>query len=193
MQQNVRYIYVGLNGGNLTPAAADETWQRRYGDCKAKTVLLLALLRELGIDAQAVLVNTTGMDDGFDQRLASPNLFDHVVVRATLEGRTYWLDGTLPAVVGPGAQPFLPYRWVLPITAQGSTLERRPWTPAARPNLVSLYEIDARTGFDKPARITSTTITRGVAGLEQEMQLSAVTPVQLLSAFRQKGTPAVVV
>ncbi len=47
VQQQVRYVYVGLNGGNLTPASADETWQRRYGDCKGKTVLLLALLREL--------------------------------------------------------------------------------------------------------------------------------------------------
>jgi len=57
VQQDVRYIYVGLNGGNLTPASADETWQRRYGDCKGKTALLLALLSELGIDAEPVLVN----------------------------------------------------------------------------------------------------------------------------------------
>jgi transglutaminase-like putative cysteine protease len=31
VQQDVRYVYVGLNGGNLTPASADETWRRRYG------------------------------------------------------------------------------------------------------------------------------------------------------------------
>src|SRR5690606_29278685 len=65
VQQQVRYIYVGLNGGNFVPAGADETWSRRYGDCKGKTALLLALLRELGIEAEAVLVNNTGLDDGF--------------------------------------------------------------------------------------------------------------------------------
>lgn len=69
VQQDVRYIYIGLNGGNLSPATAEETWQRRYGDCKAKTVLLLALLRELGIEAEAVLVNNSGADDGLDERL----------------------------------------------------------------------------------------------------------------------------
>ncbi|WP_454888254.1 transglutaminase domain-containing protein [Sphingobium herbicidovorans] len=77
VQQDVRYIYVGPNGGNLTPAGADETWQRRYGDCKAKTALLLALLRELGVEAEAVLVNNSGTDDGLDQRLPSPRMFDH--------------------------------------------------------------------------------------------------------------------
>jgi len=72
VQQDVRYIYVGLNGGNLTPASAEETWQRRYGDCKGKTALLLALLSELGIEAEPVIVNSSGADDGLDQRLPIP-------------------------------------------------------------------------------------------------------------------------
>jgi hypothetical protein len=50
-----------------------------------------------------------------------------------------------------------------------------------------LYEIDARAGFDKPARIVSTKIVRGVKGLQQQMQFSAVTAGQLLNAFRQRA------
>src|SRR3546814_20748642 len=34
VQRDVRYIYVGLGNGNLTPATAEATWQRRYGDCE---------------------------------------------------------------------------------------------------------------------------------------------------------------
>jgi hypothetical protein len=185
VQQDVRYVYVGLNGGNLTPATAEETWQRRYGDCKGKTVLLLALLRELGIEAQAVLVNNGGSDDGLDERLPSPRMFDHVLVRARMNGKAYWLDGTLPAVVPPGMAPATPYQWVLPLTDRGSSLEHLDWKPAERPNQLSLYEIDARAGFDQPARITSTTIKRGLDGLQEEAQLSALTPAQLLSGFRQ--------
>lgn len=187
VQQDIRYVYVGLNGGNLTPATAGETWQRRYGDCKAKTALLLGLLRELGIDAQAVLVNNNGADDGFDERLPSPRMFDHVLVRATIDGKIYWLDGTLPAVATPALAPVMPYQWVLPLTEQGHALERLDWKPAERPDQVTLYEIDARAGFDQPARITSTTIMRGIEGLQQEVQLSALTPPQLLSAFRQRA------
>lgn len=187
VQQDVRYIYVGLNGGNLTPAGADETWQRRYGDCKAKTVLLLALLRELGVEAEAVLVNNSGTDDGLDERLPSPRMFDHVLVRARVDGQSYWLDGTLPAVVPPGAEPVIPYQWVLPLTVEGSSLEQLSWAPASRPNEITLFEVDARAGFEKPARITNTTIKRGIEGLQQEVQFAAATPAQLLSAFRQNA------
>ena len=188
VQQDVRYIYVGLNGGNLTPASADETWQRRYGDCKGKTALLLALLRELGIEAEPVLINSSGTDDGFDQRLAGPQLFDHVLVRAHIEGATYWLDGTMPAVVPPAARPVFPVQWVLPLTTRGEALEKLDWHVASVPDDTTLFDIDARAGFDKPARITSTTITRGVTGLQQQMQFSAVTPGQMLDAFRQQLT-----
>ncbi|WP_294275122.1 DUF3857 domain-containing transglutaminase family protein [uncultured Sphingomonas sp.] len=188
VQQDIRYIYVGLNGGNLTPASADETWQRRYGDCKGKTALLLALLRELGIEAEPVLVNSNGADDGFDQRLAGPQLFDHVLVRAHIDGATYWLDGTMPAVVPPAARPVFPVQWVLPLTARGDALERLDRQLASAPDDTTLYDIDARAGFDKPARITTTTIIRGVTGLQQQMQFSAVAPGQMLDAFRQQLT-----
>lgn len=186
VQQDVRYIYVGLGTGNLTPASADETWQRRYGDCKGKTALLLGLLAELGIDAEAVLVNNQGADDGLDERLPNPGLFDHVLVRARIGGTDYWLDGTLPPVAVPTAEPALAYRWVLPLSARGSAIQEREWRPARRPNEITLYEIDARAGFDAPAQVTNTTITRGIAGLQQQMQLSGLTPDQMLGATRQQ-------
>src|SRR3546814_5700852 len=87
VQRDVRYIYVGLGNGNLTPATAEETWQRRYGDCKGKTALLLALLARLGIEAEAVLANNSGGDDGLDERLPNPGMFDHVLVRARIDGK----------------------------------------------------------------------------------------------------------
>jgi hypothetical protein len=187
VQQDVRYIYVGLNTGNLTPASADETWQRRYGDCKGKTALLLALLKELGVDAEPVLVNSTGIDDGLDQRLPIPQYFDHVLVRARIEGVIYWLDGTLPPVASPSARPVFPVNWVLPLTEPGNELQRLEWRAPATPEEVNLYEIDARAGFDKPARIVSTRIVRGVKGLEEQIKFSTVSTGQLQDAFRQRA------
>ncbi|WP_262408204.1 DUF3857 domain-containing protein [Sphingopyxis sp. OPL5] len=186
VQQDVRYIYVGLGAGNLTPASAEESWQRRYGDCKGKTALLLGLLAELGIEAEPVLVNNQGADDGLDARLANPALFDHILVRARIDGTTYWLDGTLPPVAVPTTDPVIAYRWVLPLSAKGSAIEQRGWKPAATPDEITLYEIDARAGFDVPAQVTNTTITRGIAGLQQQAQLSSVTSDQLLAGMRQQ-------
>lgn len=187
VQQDVRYIYVGLNGGNLTPASADETWQRRYGDCKGKTTLLLALLTELGIEAEPVLVNTSGADDGLDQRLPIPHYFDHVLVRARIDGSTYWLDGTLPPVASPSDRPVYPVNWVLPLTPRGAGIQKMEWRPATTPDEINLMEIDARAGFDRPARKVSTTIVRGIQGLQQHMQFSALSPGQLQDAFRQRA------
>jgi transglutaminase-like putative cysteine protease len=187
VQQDVRYVYIGLNGGNLKPASADETWQRRYGDCKGKTVLLLALLKEMGIEAAPVLVNTAGIDDGLGERLPNPGLFDHVLIRAMIGGRAYWLDGTLPAVVPPSAEPFLPYRTVLPLTTDGSDLVALPWQPLSRPAELTVLDLDARAGFGQPTKVVNTTIVRGIKGLEQQVQWSALTPDQMLAGFRQQA------
>ena len=188
VQQDVRYIYVGLDDGNLRPASAEDTWKRRYGDCKGKTALLLGLLSKLGIEAEPVLASNAGIDDGLDSRLPSPRMFDHVLVRVQIDGKPLWLDGTLPPVVGPAAAPFFPYRWVLPLTGRGTSIERLPWRPAARPDTVNLFEIDARDGFDKAARIKTVSIQRGIEGLQQQAQFSAVTPAQLLATMRQQAT-----
>ena len=187
VQQDVRYIYVGLDGGNLLPATADETWRRRYGDCKGKTTLLLALLAELGVPAEAVLINSTGADDGLDQRLPSVQFFDHVLVRARIDGTAYWLDGTLPPVATPATRAVYPIRWALPLSEPGTGLEAQAWGAPSTPEAIHLFEFDARAGFDKPARIVSTEITRGLPGLLKYLQFSAVTPGQLLEAFRQQG------
>lgn len=186
VQRDVRYIYVGLGDGNLTPATAEETWQRRYGDCKGKTALLLALLARLGIEAEAVLANNNGGDDGLDERLPNPGMFDHVLVRARIDGASYWLDGTLPPVAGPGTTPVIPYRWILPLTEAGSALQNLEWRMASRPNEITLYEIDARAGFDKPAKVTNRIIVRGLPGLVQQVQLSGLTPDQLRDGMRQQ-------
>jgi hypothetical protein len=187
VQQNVRYIYVGLNKGNLTPASANETWLRRYGDCKGKTALLLALLSEMGIDAEPVMINSNGADDGFDGRLPMPQLFDHVLVRAHIDKKDYWLDGTLPPVAGPRSRPVFEAQWVLPLTARGSDLEKLAWRPSDTPDEINLFEVDAREGFEKPAHITSTVIVRGLKGLQQQIQYSSVSREQLLEFYRRSA------
>ena len=184
VQRQVRYIYVGLNGGNLTPVDAETTWERRYGDCKGKTALLLALLDALDIEAQAVLVNNQSPDDGMDERLPSPGEFDHVLVRATIDGEQYWLDGTLPDVIEMREKPAFAYRWVLPLSAPGTALDELPPEPFALPQEMGIVEIDARAGFDEPARKVSTMVRRGPAAIAEYQQFSATSPAQIEAAFK---------
>ena len=184
VQRDVRYVYVGLNGGNFTSVSADQTWERRYGDCKGKTALLLALLKELEINAEAVLVNNSLLDDGMESRLPSPGQFDHVLVRASIEGEQLWLDGTMPSVVGASGQPILPYKAVLPLSEAGSELELIKPTAPTIPDEMGIYEIDARAGFEMPAARKVSFIKRGIAGVREYIQLSPLAPNQLEQTIR---------
>lgn len=184
VQQQVRYIYIGLNGGNLTPASAEETWQRRYGDCKGKTALLLALLAGLGIDAEGVLVSNALVTDGLDTKLPNPALFDHIIVRATIDGETYYLDGTLPEVIEARPDPFLPYQWILPLSETGSDPEELERNVLALPQEIGLFQIDASAGFDEPAKRVHTTISRGATALQEYLTLTSVSPSQLTAALQ---------
>jgi len=165
VEDKTRYLFLGMGDGGYKPASANETWARRFGDCKGKTVLLLAVLRELGVEAEPVLVSTTG-GDGLEERLPSAALFNHVLVRARIADRSYWLDGTRSGDVGDldGLRP-PPFRWALPLRADGAALEEIVQTPLSKPDTDGLIRIDASGGLDKPAPITMTTVIRGDAAL----------------------------
>jgi tetratricopeptide (TPR) repeat protein/transglutaminase-like putative cysteine protease len=160
VQDQIRYVLLAMNDGGLMPAAADETWKRRFGDCKAKTVLLLALLRELGIEAEPVLVSSF-FTDALEGRLPEVGLFDHVLVRAVIDGKAYWLDGTrtgdraLEQIRPPD------FIWGLPLTAKGSTLASIAREPLQEVQMERLLMVDARDGVDIPALFRAEVIMRG--------------------------------
>jgi hypothetical protein len=145
VEDQVRYVFLGMNDGGLVPANAEETWARRFGDCKGKTALLVGLLRELGVEAEPALVNTNG-GDGMDTRLPAIGWFDHAIVRAYIGGKVYWLDGTrtgdrdLDTLIVP------PFGWALPVAKAGTPLERLTPAPLAEPSMEQATTIDASKG-----------------------------------------------
>ncbi len=160
VQSQVRY-FARMDGlGGYKPETADAVWAGRVGDCKGKTVLLLALLRGLGIEAEAALVSS-GSGDGLDKALPMPARFDHVIVRAMISGKTYWLDGTrlgdrsLDTIVVP------PFKWALPISAQAGMLVPLVAVDPVVAQQEWRLDLDARAGIDKPAKVTGIAIFRG--------------------------------
>jgi tetratricopeptide (TPR) repeat protein len=160
VQDKVRYVYLGMNLGNFVPADADLTWSRKFGDCKGKTALLLALLHELGIEAEPSLVSTK-QGDGLDARLPGLDIFDHVFVRATIGGKVYWLDGTRSGDNDLDQLSMPPYYWTLPVTSAGSDLEPLPIKPLEKPSKETHLSFDATAGLDAPAPVHIEEILRG--------------------------------
>jgi hypothetical protein len=183
VQDQVRYVYVGLNGGNYVPASADETWKRRFGDCKAKTVLLIAILRELGIEAEPVVVNSKG-GDGTNERLPDPQLFDHVLVRATVAGKPYWLDGTRLGDRHLDMIPAPDFEWALPLSARGSELIKVPAVTSAYPQTISVVDIDATAGFEKDATWSVKNVVHGDEAFAIESRLATLSPADAERAVK---------
>ncbi len=183
VEGDVRYLALLINAGGLTPAPADLTWSRRYGDCKGKTVVLLALLRGLGIEATPALVSTTS-GDGLDRIPALASAFDHVMIRATIGGKVYWLDGTRLGDESLDALEVPNLHFALPLTREGHGLE--PLTPRApaQPYVESQMSVDLSAGIDKPAKIHRETILRGDIGRVLKLALTASSPTDRDRALR---------
>lgn len=148
VQDKVRYLYNGLAFGNYSPQSPGDTWRLRYGDCKAKTLLLLALLHKLGIDAEPALVNTV-WQDGVIERLPGFQAFNHILVRATINGKTLWLDGTGNGTRFADLMDVPDHRYALPVRTRGAALEEIAMRPIGRPyNDVKIqYDMSAGTAF----------------------------------------------
>ncbi len=99
VQGNVRYLGLEMGHGAYQPRNPDLVWQRRFGDCKDKTYLLVRMLKELNIDACPALVHT-GWKAGIADFLPSPIAFNHVIVSAEIDGVRYWMDPTYSRQLG---------------------------------------------------------------------------------------------
>ena len=183
VESQVRYLAHVEASGGYAPQTADETWRLRYGDCKAKTALLLALLKPLGVAAEPVLVNV-GAGDAIADQLPSAGLFNHVLVRVRLDGRDYWLDG---ARQGDGPLDHLPvpaYGWGLPVTPAGARLMRIQPAAATEPMVRQVIRYDASGGVTAPEPTHLDTTFGGDAGLGLNLQFASVTPDRLQQVLR---------
>lgn len=160
VQGKVRYLFKGMDGGNYVPQTPTQTWNLRYGDCKAKTLLLLTILHELGIEAEPVLASSQ-LGDLLQDRLPTPGAFDHVFVRATVAGEALWLDGTDGGARLEDLHDAPPFRFVLPVRVAGSGLIPVPLRPGARPELRAEIELDETAGVNFPAPFRAAITVRG--------------------------------
>lgn len=160
VQDEVRYLGIELGTYSHTPTRPSKVFERRFGDCKDKTLLLTTMLNELGIVARPALVNTDARR-ALDGWQPSPYSFDHVIVRAELNGKTYWLDPTISYQRGTLANASTPgYERALVVGPETQTLTEIPLTTADSPSL-TVHEVYEVKSFDAPVRLTVTSRYRG--------------------------------
>ncbi|MFN7221376.1 MAG: DUF3857 domain-containing protein, partial [Burkholderiales bacterium] len=127
VQNEIRYFSVSIGENSHRPQAPPVVLQRRYGDCKDKSYLLVSILSRLGIQAKPVLVSAQASKYP-NRALPTPGVFDHVIVQVQLDGKTYFVD---PARLGQrGALADLPISFpgadVLVVDANSTGLAKVP-------------------------------------------------------------------
>ena len=94
--ESIRYVAVGLEGTGWTPQSPEETLSTRYGDCKDMSVLVVALLRSLDIDASPALLMTRNVGV-LDTTIVAPSSMNHMIVLAETADGEHWVDPTAGA------------------------------------------------------------------------------------------------
>jgi len=127
----IRYVGLELGVHGLKPYAPADVFHRGFGDCKDKSLLLVTLLKEAGVDAKVVVLATASL--GRPELLpGSQSVFDHAIVHIPGENVYFdptarylgldqlpWQDqGAQALIIDPGA----PQKVVLPESTFGDNL-----------------------------------------------------------------------
>src|SRR5438477_7903158 len=90
VSQDFRYVSLSLGIGGYLPRLPAQVLETRYGDCKDKATLFIALARRMGLPAFPVLLSASG---GADSTLPTVQQFDHMIAAvdrpAASGGRIY--------------------------------------------------------------------------------------------------------
>ncbi len=180
VQDEVRYFSVSLGESSHRPHPPAVVLQRRYGDCKDKTLLLMAMLRELGIDATPMLVSLR--NPRMPARLLpSPDLFDHVFARVEIGGATFYLDPTRMGQRGELARmgPVAQGASALPVREQTTELLTLSTPDAAELATNELREEFTLASMDGDALLSVHRQWRGGAAEVLRVVFGRMTPEQL--------------
>jgi hypothetical protein len=160
VQDEIRYLGLEIGANTHRPHQPGEVFDRRFGDCKDKALLLATILQEEKIPAFVALINTDTRS-----RLAavapSPEAFDHAIVAILRpEGKYDFVDPTLTNQRGPLTELFVPaYGYALVLRDGESGLE--PVTPG-RVNDYSIIETLDAPWYDS-AHFSITSVYSGGA------------------------------
>lgn len=94
LEDETRYVSIQLGIGGMRPASAADVCKYGFGDCKGLSNLMVAMLREVGIEADYVVIGTK--HENLPADFANVALLDHAICRAHLPEGNVWIECTNP-------------------------------------------------------------------------------------------------
>lgn len=95
LQNSTRYVSVQLGIGGFKPINADKVAQVNYGDCKALSNYMKAILKQAGIASELVLIkNADNMEGSLNEDFSSIGQANHMILCVPAAKDTVWLECT---------------------------------------------------------------------------------------------------
>jgi hypothetical protein len=126
MQQHTRYVGVQLGVGGWQPYDAKYVGTKNYGDCKALTNYMYALLKEAGIRSVYTVINGNDNENDYLMTDLPCSQFNHAVLFVPGEKDTTWLECT-SQTVSAGYMGSVSNRYALAVDENGGVLVRTPY------------------------------------------------------------------
>ncbi|MCY7420903.1 MAG: DUF3857 domain-containing protein [Chitinophagaceae bacterium] len=182
LQANTRYISIQLGIGGLQPFDAKYVATNRYGDCKALSNYMKALLKEAGIESFYSIIHAGEGEKYYLPDFVSDQT-NHIIVSVPMEKDTMWLECTNQTIAAGYLGSFTDDRYALLIKDDGGHLVKTP-AYAKKQNVVCRkVEAEIVAGGQLMARVENT-----YTGLEQDDlhgMLNAYTPDELLKYLKK--------
>ncbi len=126
ISQKIRYMGSSMDvGAFIEPHKASYTFEKQYGVCRDKSILMIAMLKIAGIDADDVLINVSHKTD-----FEVPTIFfEHAIVAVKLKsGKFVYMDPTLELSSDFG-EAYMSGKYVLHLVENGMDIKRVPVYP----------------------------------------------------------------
>ncbi|MES3629945.1 MAG: DUF3857 domain-containing protein [Longimonas sp.] len=154
MQDHTRYVSVQLGLGGWQPFDAGYVERTGYGDCKALSNYMQALLEEVGIQAFPVLIhggsNPPELRDDFPE-----NRFNHMILAVPVEQDTLWLETTSQLLPFGHVPRSIKNRRALLVREEGSHLVELPSSQPEANQRTRVAEVQLTSSGDATASITN--------------------------------------
>ncbi len=158
MQDKTRYVFVAMGIGGWQPMNADDVRQKGYGDCKALTNYMRAMLDAANIPSYYSIINSDESPISFDEKFPKMD-GNHVILMVPNGQKNIWLENTSQQIAFNHLSYNTTNRNVLAVDANGIKIIETPVYSAEQST--EILNAKVKLNADASINVNSNVVAKG--------------------------------